>query len=134
MYLRFSVNVAQKSDKYGENVAALTDRTRVRYFLCQRGKESEEGIHSRGLRSASLHFTPAPPIVSCVPASGNLDPTGPSPYTWQPPQAAGGNVIGAKGRSGPMPATAGSSLVFRSNEIRLLKSGRIFCYIAVSRP
>ena len=30
--------------------------------------------------SGGLRFAPAPPIVYCVPASGNLYPTGPSPY------------------------------------------------------
>ena len=32
--------------------------------------------------SGGLRFAPAPPNVSCVPASGNLYPSGPSPYTW----------------------------------------------------
>ena len=31
--------------------------------------------------SGGLRFAPAPPNVSCVPASGNLYPSGPSPYT-----------------------------------------------------
>ena len=31
--------------------------------------------------SGGLRFAPAPPNVSCVPASGNLYPSGPAPYT-----------------------------------------------------
>ena len=49
MCVRFSVNAAGESAQYGKNAAALTTRTRVRYFLCQRGKEAEERIPSRGL-------------------------------------------------------------------------------------
>ena len=37
---------------------------------------------SEGYRvSGGLRFAPAPPNVSCVPASGNVYPSGPSPYT-----------------------------------------------------
>ena len=50
--------------------------------------------------SGGLRFAPAPPNVSCVPASGNLYPSGPSPYTCpgvdKPPDMSLDKMLKAK--------------------------------------